>query len=113
MPIAVLLLLALVVLLGIWTIAAVVHTVFLLIPIILIGIVAGWAASQIVGSRYGAVGTTLVGVAGSFIGPLLFALFNIASGGFLPHIIASILGATLLLAGLRAVDQRRLPAPRY
>jgi uncharacterized membrane protein YeaQ/YmgE (transglycosylase-associated protein family) len=75
--------------------------------IIAIGIVAGlifdrlagpgWLSRQVAGSRRGIVTSSLVGIAGSFIGFHVAALLAIsAAGGFLPFILAAI-GAALVL----------------
>jgi uncharacterized membrane protein YeaQ/YmgE (transglycosylase-associated protein family) len=75
--------------------------------IIAIGIVAGlifdrfagpgWLTRQIAGSTRGMVTSSLVGIAGSFIGFHLAALLAIsAAGGFLPFVLAAI-GAALVL----------------
>jgi uncharacterized membrane protein YeaQ/YmgE (transglycosylase-associated protein family) len=75
--------------------------------IIAIGIVAGlifdrlagpgWLSRQIAGSTRGMVTSSLVGIAGSFIGFHVAALLAIsAAGGFLPFILAAI-GAALVL----------------
>lgn len=85
---------------------------FLLIPWIILGLVAGWVASKIVGSPYGLGGDMLVGIAGSVIGGSIFSLlFHIPTGGTLslPHVLVSIIGAVLLLAVMRAT---RRPAYR-
>lgn len=78
-----------------------------LILILIIGIVAGiifdrvagpgWLTRQIAGSRRGIVTSSLVGIAGAFIGFHLAALIAIsAAGGLMPFIFAAI-GAALVL----------------
>jgi uncharacterized membrane protein YeaQ/YmgE (transglycosylase-associated protein family) len=75
--------------------------------IIAIGIVAGlifdrlagpgWLSRQIAGSTRGIVTSSLVGIAGSFIGFHVAALLAIsAAGGFMPFVLAAI-GAALVL----------------
>jgi uncharacterized membrane protein YeaQ/YmgE (transglycosylase-associated protein family) len=75
--------------------------------IIAIGIIAGvifdrlagpgWLSRQITGPMRGLVTSSLVGIAGSFIGFHLAALLAIsAAGGFLPFVLAAI-GAALVL----------------
>ena len=75
--------------------------------IIAIGIVAGlifdrlagpgWLTRQVAGSTRGIVTSSLVGIAGSFIGFHVAALLAIsAAGGFMPFVLAAI-GAALVL----------------
>lgn len=75
--------------------------------IIAIGIIAGvifdrvagpgWLSRQITGPMRGLVTSSLVGIAGSFIGFHLAALLAIsAAGGLLPFVLAA-LGAALVL----------------
>jgi uncharacterized membrane protein YeaQ/YmgE (transglycosylase-associated protein family) len=68
--------------------------------IIIIGIAAGliydrvagpgWLGRQIAGSRRGMVTSTLIGIAGSFIGFHVIGLFNLALGGLGPYVGAAI-----------------------
>ena len=78
-----------------------------LLLIVAIGIIAGiifdrlvgpgWLTRQIAGSRRGMVTSSLVGIAGSFLGFHIAALIAIsAAGGLLPFVFAAI-GATLIL----------------
>lgn len=108
-PIALLVVALLVLLLALKVITGL---LFLLIPWVILGLVAGWVASKIVGSPYGLGGDILVGIAGSVIGGSLFSLlFHIPTGGVLslPHVLVSIIGAVLLLAVMRVA---RRPAYR-
>ncbi len=84
---------------------------FTIVPWILLGLIAGWVASQIVRSRNGLGQDVLIGIAGSVIGGALFSLlFHINTGGVLslPHLLVSIVGAVLLLGVMRVVQR-----PRY
>ncbi|HEV7214656.1 MAG TPA: GlsB/YeaQ/YmgE family stress response membrane protein [Chloroflexota bacterium] len=84
---------------------------FLLVPWVILGLVAGWVASKIVGSPYGLGGDVLVGIAGSVIGGAIFSLFHVQTGNVLSlsHVLVSIIGAVVLLVAMRAV---RRPAYR-
>jgi uncharacterized membrane protein YeaQ/YmgE (transglycosylase-associated protein family) len=77
--------------------------VFLILPWVILGLVAGWVASKIVGSPYGLGGDLLVGIAGSVIGGTIFSLFHVHTGGVLSlsHILVSIIGAIILLGAMR------------
>ncbi len=55
-----------------WLAFAITGFVFSLIPTLLIGLIAGWAGSRLVGTRLGTGWTVLAGIVGSLIGgPLI------------------------------------------
>src|SRR5262245_26066559 len=61
---------------------------------ILIGIVAGWLAGQVMkGGGYGLVGDLIVGVIGALLGGFLFGLLGISAGGLLGSLVTATLGA--------------------
>ena len=64
---------------------------------LLIGLIAGWIAGQIMrGSGYGIVGDIVVGIVGAFIGGYFFpGLFHIE--GLVGAILSATLGAIILL----------------
>ncbi|HEV7353511.1 MAG TPA: GlsB/YeaQ/YmgE family stress response membrane protein [Brevundimonas sp.] len=66
---------------------------------IVIGIVAGWLAEQIMGRNHGLLTNLVVGVLGAIIGGFLAAnLLGVAVGGFnLVTLIVATLGAVILL----------------
>ncbi len=73
---------------------------------ILIGLIAGWLAGQIMkGSGYGIVGDIVIGIVGSFIGGFLFRLLGITAYGTLGSIIMAVIGAIVLIAILRALKR--------
>ncbi|MBB3234892.1 GlsB/YeaQ/YmgE family stress response membrane protein [Phyllobacterium endophyticum] len=78
-----------------------------LIVFLLVGLVAGWLASQLVrGGGFGLVGDLVVGVIGAFIAGYLFPRLGISLGsGILGAIIAATIGAVILLVVLRAVKR--------
>jgi len=59
------------------------------------------------GSGFGLVGDLVVGVIGSFIGVWLFGLLHISAGGIIGLLIASVVGALLLLYLVRIVRRSR------
>jgi uncharacterized membrane protein YeaQ/YmgE (transglycosylase-associated protein family) len=77
-----------------------------LIAIIIVGIVAGWLAGNIVsGGGYGLVGDLIVGVIGAFIGDRLVPRFGIHLGtGIVVLIVNATLGAIVLLIILRLIS---------
>lgn len=77
-----------------------------LIWFLLIGLIAGWLASQVMrGGGYGIVGDMIVGVIGAFIGGWVFSLLGIGAGGIIGQIIVAFVGAVILIAILRAIKR--------
>ncbi len=75
---------------------------------LLIGLIAGWLASMIVGGPFGLVGDLIVGVLGAFIGGWLFTRMGwSAGGGTLGSIVIATVGAIVLLLVLRLVNSAR------
>jgi uncharacterized membrane protein YeaQ/YmgE (transglycosylase-associated protein family) len=77
-----------------------------LLVIIIVGIVAGWLAGQIVrGAGFGLIGDLLVGIVGAFIGAWLLPQLGIHLGaGIIREIINATLGAIVLLLIIRLVS---------
>ncbi|MGH9503295.1 MAG: GlsB/YeaQ/YmgE family stress response membrane protein [Terriglobales bacterium] len=76
-----------------------------LIYIILVGLVAGWAAGKIMkGAGYGLIVDILLGIAGAIFGNWVLRLLGIYTrGGLVPNILVAILGAVLLVVIVRAL----------
>ena len=76
-----------------------------LIITIVVGIIAGWLAGQIVrGTGYGLINDLVIGVIGAFIGDWLLPRLGIYLGaGILGEIISAAIGAIILLLILRLV----------
>lgn len=72
-----------------------------LIWYLLIGLVAGWLAGQIMKGGYGLVGDLIVGVLGAIIGGALFPMFGLMPSGTIGSVITATVGAILLIALLR------------
>ena len=68
-----------------------------IIGAIVIGILAGWIAEQIMGRKHGIVTNLVVGLVGSFIGALLANVVGIGYGTWIGSLIASVVGACVLL----------------
>jgi uncharacterized membrane protein YeaQ/YmgE (transglycosylase-associated protein family) len=65
---------------------------------LLVGLVAGWLAGQIMkGKGFGLGGNLIVGCIGAFIGGFLFRLLGIFTHGLIGSIIAALAGALVLL----------------
>jgi uncharacterized membrane protein YeaQ/YmgE (transglycosylase-associated protein family) len=76
-----------------------------ILTILIVGIVAGWLAGQVIrGAGFGLVGDLVVGVIGAFIGDWLLPRLHIALGvGIVAQIIDAAIGAIVLLLILRLV----------
>jgi uncharacterized membrane protein YeaQ/YmgE (transglycosylase-associated protein family) len=76
-----------------------------LLVILLVGVVAGWLAGQIMrGAGYGIIGDLIVGIIGAYIGDWLLPRLGIHLGaGIVPAIIDATIGALVLLFILRLV----------
>ena len=70
---------------------------------LLIGLVAGFLASRIMGGRQGVLGYMVVGVIGAILGGWLFRLLGIHTTGMLGSLITAVVGAIVLIALLRAI----------
>jgi uncharacterized membrane protein YeaQ/YmgE (transglycosylase-associated protein family) len=80
-----------------------------LLVIIIVGVVAGWLAGQLVrGYGFGLIGDLIVGILGAFVGSWLLPQLHIHLGaGMISAIINATLGAVVLLIILRLVTLRR------
>ncbi|MDB5657117.1 MAG: Transglycosylase-associated protein [Tardiphaga sp.] len=76
-----------------------------LLVVIIIGIVAGWLAGQIVrGAGFGLIGDLIIGILGAFIGSWLLPKLGIHLGvGVVREIVNATIGAVLLLLVIRLV----------
>ena len=73
---------------------------------ILIGLCAGWLASQIMkGGPFGVLGCMIVGVIGALLGGFLFRLFGVAAYGLIGQLVVATVGAIVLLALLRVLKR--------
>ncbi len=76
---------------------------------LLIGLAAGWLASQIMkGGGSGLVGDLVMGVIGSILGGFLFGLLGLSATGLMGSLITATVGAIVLIAGLRAIKRQPL-----
>jgi len=76
---------------------------------LLIGVAAGWLASQIMkGGGSGLVTDLIMGVIGSILGGFLFGLFGLSADGALGSLVTATVGAIVLIAGLRAINRSRI-----
>ena len=76
-----------------------------LLIILVVGLIAGWLAGQIVqGTGFGIVGDLLIGIAGAFIGSWLLPQLGLHLGsGIVLAVVNATIGALLLLLVIRLV----------
>ena len=74
-----------------------------LLLLLLVGLVAGWLAGQIMRSRFGLFGTLVIGLVGAFLGGWLFRLAGISAGSLIGQIVAATIGAMILVWLLNAI----------
>lgn len=77
---------------------------------IIVGLIAGALASRVVAGRgMGCVVDLVVGVAGAFLGGIVFSFFGVqGTAGFFESIVVAFIGAAVVLALLQALTGRRL-----
>ena len=76
---------------------------------LVVGLIAGWLASIVVGGGFGLVGDIIVGVIGAFLGGWLFraAGWGAPFGGLAGTIFVAFIGACVLLLLLRLISRAR------
>jgi uncharacterized membrane protein YeaQ/YmgE (transglycosylase-associated protein family) len=77
-----------------------------LLVILIVGLVAGWLAGQIMrGSGFGLIGDLIVGIIGAFIGTWLWGVLRLPPIGnfWISAIVISTVGALVLLFVLRLI----------
>jgi uncharacterized membrane protein YeaQ/YmgE (transglycosylase-associated protein family) len=80
---------------AIWTTGG---SMFYLVWVVLVGILAGWLAGQITKGRgFGVLGDLIVGILGSLLGSFLFGMIGILAYGLLGRLVMSVIGAIVLL----------------
>lgn len=78
-----------------------------LLYIVLVGLVAGWAAGRIMkGGGYGILMDILLGIAGAIVGGWIMRMLGFyTTGGLIPTILVAILGAVVLVFIVRAIKK--------
>ena len=79
-----------------------------IIGAIVIGILAGWIAEQVMGREHGLLTNLVVGVVGAFLGAFVANLLGIGFAGFWGSLVVSTVGAILLLAIVGMFRPRRM-----
>ena len=95
-------------LLSLYFFLVLVGAVLAILSWLILGAIAGWAASAITHSSHGLLGDIGVGLAGSVIGGVLYLIVtgHSAGGPFsLSRLVAAIVGSIVLLAVVKAVNK--------
>ena len=75
---------------------------------LVVGLVAGFLASRVMGAGgYGLIGDIVVGLIGAFLGGLLFGMFGVGDYGLLGSIVVAFIGACALIWIVRTVAGSR------
>ena len=75
---------------------------------LVVGLVAGFLASRVMGAGgYGLVGDIVVGLIGAFLGGLLFGMFGVGDYGLVGSIVVAFIGACALIWIVRTVAGSR------
>ena len=72
---------------------------------LVVGLIAGWLASKVVGGSLGVAGDIVIGIVGSFLGGLIFRTAHIGTPfrGVVATIFVAFVGAVALLLVLRLI----------
>ena len=70
-----------------------------------VGLIAGWLASAVVGGGYGVIGDIVIGIVGAFIGGFIFRGLHVRVpwSGIPGTILVAFVGALVLLVVLRVI----------
>ena len=73
---------------------------------ILIGIVVGWLAGQmVIGRGMGVLVVLIVGIIGSLLGGWLFGIIGLAAYGLIAQLVMGVVGAVILLLLVRVIKK--------
>ena len=76
---------------------------------LLIGLAAGWLASQVMkGGSSSLITDLIMGVIGSILGGFLFGLLGLTATGLVGSLVTATVGAIALIAGLRVINRPRI-----
>ena len=67
------------------------------ISFLIVGLIAGWIANQVMKRGNGLLENLVVGVVGAYVGALLFWVFGLAATGFVGALVIAIVGSVVLL----------------
>lgn len=73
---------------------------------VVVGILAGWIAEQVMGRSHGLITNLVVGIIGAFLGALIADALNVGFAGFWGSLAVSTVGAIVLLFLVGLVRRR-------
>lgn len=73
---------------------------------VIVGILAGWIAEQVMGRNHGLITNLVVGILGAFLGAFLADALNVGFAGFWGSLAVSTVGAIVLLFLVGLVRRR-------
>src|SRR5579872_6519768 len=78
---------------------------------IIVGLIAGWAASHVMGDGgFGVIGDIIVGLIGAAIGGVIVGFIWSGSTGFIGSIVVAFIGACILIWLVRLLSGGRVAA---
>jgi uncharacterized membrane protein YeaQ/YmgE (transglycosylase-associated protein family) len=72
---------------------------------IVIGLIAGWLAKQVLGGPGGILHNLAVGLVGAIVGGLIFSSLHIVPEGFVGALVSATVGAIVFLLIWRAIKR--------
>lgn len=79
-----------------------------IIGAVVIGILAGWIAEQVMGREHGLLTNLIVGIVGAFLGAFIASALGVGFAGFWGSLLVSTVGAIVLLALVGMFRPRRM-----
>lgn len=79
-----------------------------IIGAIVIGVLAGWIAEQVMGREHGLITNLIVGIVGAFLGAIVASALGVGYAGFWGSLLVSTVGAILLLFIVGMFRPRRM-----
>jgi len=74
---------------------------------IVVGLIAGWLATHVMGAGYGLFGDLILGLVGAFIGGLIVGSFTSGTAGVVGSIVVAFIGAVVVLGVSRMLTRSR------
>jgi uncharacterized membrane protein YeaQ/YmgE (transglycosylase-associated protein family) len=74
---------------------------------IVVGLIAGWLASSVMGSGYGLLGDLIIGLVGAFIGGLIVGAITTGTVDIIGSIVVAFIGAVILIGVSRLLTRGR------
>jgi uncharacterized membrane protein YeaQ/YmgE (transglycosylase-associated protein family) len=78
---------------------------------IVVGLIAGWLAGNVMGAGYGILGDLVMGLVGAFIGGLIVGSFTTGTLGIVGSIVVAFIGAVVVIGISRLLTRGRQGVP--